>query len=70
MHGGVADDPVQQHQGGGQNDQNDSHTDQCAAGDKPADALQQLHLTDGGHADGSGKEGQAAGQDTKYLSIY
>ena len=31
--------------------------------------LQQLHLTDGGHADGGGKEGKAAGQDGLALSL-
>ena len=49
------------------------HTDQCAAGDQQADALQQLHLTDGGHADGGGKEGKAAGQDglaATYFSFF
>ena len=59
----MADEPVTQHQGGGQHHQNDQHTDQRAAGDQQADAPQQLHLTDGGHADRSGEEGQAAGQD-------
>ena len=59
----MADDPVAQHQGCGQHHQNDHHADQCAAGDQQADALQQLHLTDGSHTDGGGKEGQAAGQD-------
>ena len=63
MVGGAADEAVQQHQAGGQHQQDDHHTDERTPGDEHTDAFQQLHLADGRDAESGCEEGQAACQD-------
>ena len=59
----AADEAVQQHQRGGQHQQDDRHADERTPGDEQADAFQQLHPADGRDAEGGREEGEAAGED-------